>query len=484
MRHKLLDVMSGTASIKGGPGSGFHGHEGRPGQRGGSIDDGIPNADESAAPSGGVSLVDEMARSSTGQDFVSSMTDAPTAPTGRAAYPKQYLTMVYKGELAKHMDAAEIMRRISDSQGKFNRSEQKHYCVENVATLTFDEALNVAYNLDDRIGRYADRNLTPDGYAAVRAALPGKIVEAMREHNLPLGTQDEIRDSIAWMRSIIPDKYFRETQTDKTTLTEVFRDTERLLGSEPDFFLASDEGEFLGARLKGDTSSPRGQQGVDEVRNGMAAIKASHRIPGGLNVTVTLEDLNASGKSNTGGEYHPKQRDMGGDTRGGAIVLNTTAPYTATNFVHEFGHKLDFEFLSVSSDDAPGSPELRAAIGDYWKAVNSSAAYSGMRDVATGGVGNIPDIFSDYAIAQRRRDLENLARGYHMDRSEIWARSYAQYVSTNAASFEGPVGKQFAEQVRIRSSVYTRGHTSWDSNDFAPIAKAIYNIFAAAGITN
>jgi len=161
----LIAYLIGTQGkiIKGGPGSGNHGHAGRPGEVGGSADDGIANAAQSGGPGSGPA------------------TAAPSAPSGlRADWAtyKEYAVLTYGS--------------MFDGQGNYSYGEDKTEA-ENLWRTFVDrkiailDTLSPAEKADLYVALATEKTYDADflmDYPGMKEALdskdPAKIVEALK----------------------------------------------------------------------------------------------------------------------------------------------------------------------------------------------------------------------------------------------------------------------------------------------------------------
>lgn len=106
-------------------------------------------------------------------------------------------------------------------------------------------------------------------------------------------------------------------------------------------------------------------------------------------------------------------------------------------------------------------------MAEWYQAVLGSKAYR--------------DLEQDMAVVENTEglDIEEVGRtrAYVFEPTELFARSYAQWVATETGD-ETVLG-QIAE---IRDSKYAvERYTQWDSEDFKPIGDALSKVFQAKG---
>jgi hypothetical protein len=153
-----------------------------------------------------------------------------------------------------------------------------------------------------------------------------------------------------------------------------------------------------------------------------------------------------------------------------AIGVNSLKQWNLTareSFVHEVGHFLDFSGI--------GTPGSFASYGDplfegWRKATRASKAIQQLEAEQAAGVRKIPwpdGTTKDYPIDQKYV-------GYLLDSSEVWARSYSQYITRKS----GDTGLARAFEETKQTSMYA---TTWEEADFAPIEQAIDDLFRSLG---
>ncbi|CAN5400255.1 hypothetical protein BH11ARM2_BH11ARM2_11120 [soil metagenome] len=139
---------------------------------------------------------------------------------------------------------------------------------------------------------------------------------------------------------------------------------------------------------------------------------------------------------------------------------------------HELGHFL--EFCLINDGDPEGLH--RDLFEPWWNAVRSSNAY-----------GYLCVAFEKRALFARNSDggsgwrhatprqLDDLC--YYLQKHELWARSYAQYVATSYKTT-----RTYAEMVALHNS--DAGQTfqaQREPEDFAPISREVHGILARLG---
>lgn len=134
--------------------------------------------------------------------------------------------------------------------------------------------------------------------------------------------------------------------------------------------------------------------------------------------------------------------------------------------LHEVGHFLDFAGFGTPGEYASNS--ANAAVAPWRKAVLHSEAVRSLTSLIVELVTALPE-----AETQRhRRLLEPL------DPEELWARSYAQYVTIRSSD---PDLAAALDQIRTPVPGFVYYPMQWDDADFEPIAEAIETLFRGIG---
>lgn len=175
-----------------------------------------------------------------------------------------------------------------------------------------------------------------------------------------------------------------------------------------------------------------------DVELGVSAVDQVHRD--GALPRIPLEDL-LDADNNDLGQF--KTTLTGAPSR--IRVRDVADAWPALTTVHEIGHFLDYWVLGKQGKNASHShPDLQA----FREAVDKSQA-----------------------VKQLRKTLEG--DDYLLERKELWARAYAQYIARKGGN------SRLLEQVeKIREKEPNR---QWASEDFAPIEKAIDKLFQKKG---
>lgn len=146
------------------------------------------------------------------------------------------------------------------------------------------------------------------------------------------------------------------------------------------------------------------------------------------------------------------------------IQVLKTAQNKLMTVTHEIGHYIDLTAINPAGHMAES--KINGALSEWWKAVENSDAFKKWKEIKQNGglvdangklTRRIDDTFIDYSMRQR----------------ELWARSYAQFIATRTSNSE--MKKELASRLTNLTP------DQWDDSDFAPIEKAIYNLFRMMG---
>jgi len=135
------------------------------------------------------------------------------------------------------------------------------------------------------------------------------------------------------------------------------------------------------------------------------------------------------------------------------IGLKSKGPWPELTAAHEIGHFLDLAGIGSKGTFATSGPLFQ----DILAAANKSEAISGLKKLASTGNLSV------------RRHVEN----YLLDKREIWARAYAQFVTEKS-------GVKVLT-VQLEKSLSSAPFLQWQTDDFKPIAAAIENLFKQLG---
>lgn len=242
----------------------------------------------------------------------------------------------------------------------------------------------------------------------------------------------------------------------------------------------SDPGDYLSDDVAGAGPRSKVGRGVAEAKD---VIRSVHRVPDLSDTEVRgygKQLLVKQTKSDSQGVFI--RRYMLNDPSNAwaeSIGVSTKGDAQAFAFTHEFGHFLDFmDFGQKRRFTTAAKNYVRAddpRFVRFWKAVDDSDAYTTIRNMRSA-----PDDFVrivELGDGRRYRFVPNSAHlRYLSEPEELFARAYSQWVaekSGNRAMLDGLES--------FRSGPYPM---QWSTEDFAPIADALDELFRAEGMLN
>lgn len=197
---------------------------------------------------------------------------------------------------------------------------------------------------------------------------------------------------------------------------------------------------------------PGGKVGAG-VRKGLDAIGRVHRVPDGM--------LPVPVKTSSARTYHGVyEYRLDAAKTPKAIRISSNGDHHASTFAHEYGHYLDaqgglVEQFSLTAQANRTDPLVKAWVD----AVDASPSIQSMRELAAG--------------PKARYDGSR----YYMQRNEMWARSYAQWIAERSGDTT-----MLEEIASIQGRDGAVGFSQWAPEEFRPIAEALDAIFRAKGL--
>jgi hypothetical protein len=141
------------------------------------------------------------------------------------------------------------------------------------------------------------------------------------------------------------------------------------------------------------------------------------------------------------------------------IRISTLAPEPELTLLHELGHLLDWSGIGTPGSFASDADPLLAG----WRSqVVTSQAVKWIRSLSL--------IVTAAGVVQY---LEGL-----LDTSELWARSYAQFVAIRSGD---PTLLGYLDQIRMRRSDEVYISHQWDDPDFVAVGEAMDAVFRRLG---
>ena len=207
-------------------------------------------------------------------------------------------------------------------------------------------------------------------------------------------------------------------------------------------------------------------RGINYINEALAAINKVHD-DGELPViplrSATQKEL---GKGTLGAFYH--SRVTGRPTK---IWFNQRAKNELT-LAHEIGHFLDHQVLDKRGVFASDTSELL----DGWrKAVKKTKAFERLKETYNTRLYRYKDSETVVDISRNKPFLRHLQ--YLISEKELFARSYAQYITEKSGS------KKMLDAVKktVSHNHVVSASTQWDSEDFAIVLKEFDKLFEKKG---
>ena len=154
------------------------------------------------------------------------------------------------------------------------------------------------------------------------------------------------------------------------------------------------------------------------------------------------------------GEYIPKS---------GHIKIGKDGADPLAQFVHELGHKLDWEGVGTPASPGNKSPEM----AEFLRVAKASQAYAGLQDEHDGHRLTRPHS-TDYL----RKYLK-----YQRQDWELWARAYMQFIAVETQH------KGLLQTVadRLAGKTLFWKNSQWEDTDFAPVRQALRDLLVKKG---
>lgn len=216
---------------------------------------------------------------------------------------------------------------------------------------------------------------------------------------------------------------------------------------------------------------PRSAVG-EGARHTFDQIDKVHRIPDGL-APVPIKN---SSSTSYFGQYSYTRGRLG---RPDAIRIRTKGDHISGTTAHEFGHYIDHQGNLVGQLEkmAERSP------GD-WAGVFGSSPVGRQDPLMQAFFDAVEDTPTWKALAEEAAGPRARLNGasYYVQRNEVWARSYHQWIATRSGD------RRMLDEIqaiRIRRADPNRritGLSQWEDDEFGPVADALDAIFRAKGL--
>ena len=188
------------------------------------------------------------------------------------------------------------------------------------------------------------------------------------------------------------------------------------------------------------------------------AIDAVHNVS---NLPIIPIRVTSKLKQNVAGEFRSTNSGVPYDIR-----ISSTASTPRMTVAHEIGHFIDLSGIKRKGFFAES--KINGALSEWWQAVENSNAYKEWLNIERNG--GLVDINGNLTQSVDAKFVQ-----YSRSPSELWARSYAQFIATESSN--GAMKAELA--VKLTNDFPNQ----WEETDFSPIGKAIYNLLKGMGWT-
>jgi hypothetical protein len=148
-----------------------------------------------------------------------------------------------------------------------------------------------------------------------------------------------------------------------------------------------------------------------------------------------------------------------------AILINAQARDRGFALLHEVGHFLDFAGLGTPGEYTSGSGD--ADMASWRQATERSDA-----------VRQLASLVDELEVTQPTEERRRHRRRVLLDPEELWARSYAQYVTRRSGN---PALVAALDRLRTPNPGVVYYPMQWSEADFRPIDEAIEELFRRIG---
>jgi SPP1 gp7 family putative phage head morphogenesis protein len=156
------------------------------------------------------------------------------------------------------------------------------------------------------------------------------------------------------------------------------------------------------------------------------------------------------------GEYFPSS---------GYIDVGKSGISPLAQFVHELGHKLDWEGIGTPAKPGHETPEM----AEFLRAAKASKAYAGLQD----------DYLAKWLAWPAQTSFRSLDKylKYQKEDYELWARAYMQFIAIETGHPE--LQQRVADTLKGATGYWK--NSQWTSEDFAPVHEAMRAVFVSKG---
>ena len=146
------------------------------------------------------------------------------------------------------------------------------------------------------------------------------------------------------------------------------------------------------------------------------------------------------------------------------IRISSTVSTPIMTVAHETGHFIDLS--GIKQKGLFVESKINGALSEWWQAVENSNAYKEWLKIEK--YGGLVD-----SNGNLTRSVDANFIQYSKSPSELWARSYAQFIATESSNS--------TLKAELAVKLTNDFPNQWQETDFAPIEKAIYNLFKVMG---
>lgn len=205
------------------------------------------------------------------------------------------------------------------------------------------------------------------------------------------------------------------------------------------------------------TTFPNNQQLESSARYGLQAVDQVLDVPQGTLSPIPI----GQARSNAG--YNGQFSYFKNNGKPYQILLKSNGPHPELTIIHELGHFIDMDGIGMKGGFASSTSQL----SDWKSAVFNSQAYQDLKSIkAVGSLLNANGV-------RIPADIDYL--NYVLTPKELFARSFAQYISTKSGD---TILLQQLDNIRAEIGY---GTVQWSDSDFAPIAKTFDTLFKSIG---
>lgn len=155
------------------------------------------------------------------------------------------------------------------------------------------------------------------------------------------------------------------------------------------------------------------------------------------------------------------------------IAVHYASSHAELTTVHEVGHFLDYAGFGISGEFS----SVAGAVLDGWRsAVRNSSAVQRLGDLWRLPANAVQETQADGNVVEYKIEKQYIE--YLLQNEELWARSYAQFITAKSAH---PELQEQLSRLRDRPPHSLYYWEQWDDEDFLPISAEIEAVFRQLG---